>query len=168
MSGRQWHPPQGPVRLAAQENLSEEEKQVAQLKASLDKCKEVPLPPGMVPPPPKPGSVEKLIALCLCDKWKAKLKQWASSEGVTRELVSAALVSEDKPLQIMSIYKLFLDAFNKALVGHCHSEGITQQELETMCSECLNREDNVSDYLRIVLDQTDFASFVQLLHETVD
>eukprot|EP01060_Flectonema_neradi_P001143 TRINITY_DN10684_c0_g1_i1.p1 TRINITY_DN10684_c0_g1~~TRINITY_DN10684_c0_g1_i1.p1 ORF type:complete len:169 (+),score=32.37 TRINITY_DN10684_c0_g1_i1:54-560(+) len=168
MAGRQWVPPQGHVRLATQDNLTEEEKQVAKLKASLSNSKEVPLPPGMAPPPPEPGAIEKLIALCLCDSWKVKLKEWATAEGVTPELVSAALTSEDKPLQIMSIYNSFLESFNKALLRHCHTEGITEDQLQVMCQECLSRNDNVSDYLKIVLDQTDFLSFVKLLNENIE
>ena len=179
--GRDWQPPCGPVSLAsgggadAADNDSPDARRVAELRAALGGLGNAPPPPpsAMPPvpascPPPEPGAVEKLVGLCTSEEWGERWRGWVEEAGVTRDLV--ACMREDggeKPQEVMVVYRRFLDAFDDALTKHCREHGLTEQQLYALCSEEMQRGGLVASYLSLVLDQSDYTSFVTLLSQYV-
>eukprot|EP01063_Lacrimia_lanifica_P024429 TRINITY_DN32333_c0_g1_i1.p2 TRINITY_DN32333_c0_g1~~TRINITY_DN32333_c0_g1_i1.p2 ORF type:complete len:169 (+),score=64.81 TRINITY_DN32333_c0_g1_i1:63-569(+) len=163
---RGWQPPSGPIPLAGG-TLSDEEKHVARLQASIATSgladKPPPLPPGAPPPPPEPSKVEKLVGHLMSAEWRDDWKAWALENGVTPSMLATLQGDSEKPLEVMMVYKQFLKDFDKKMTRYCLANGVSEQELHAMCVDQVDRGGTVAHCLNMVLDQTDITSFCELL-----
>ncbi|KAJ9448723.1 hypothetical protein DIPPA_02680 [Diplonema papillatum] len=162
-SRRNWQPPSGAIPLGGSA-LTDEEKDVARLKAKASSM--APPPPAPGPPAcPQPGVLERFVGEFMSDEWKAKWKAWALECGVTPDMQQTTADTGEKPPEVMIVYNKFLAEFERCLLQYCADSQTTPEEMYALCERTIAEGGLVARYLSLVLDQSDFNSFSHLLFE---